>query len=213
MERRFITTPDGQLSDTDDTGTTSMLSSLLGNRTPNYAKELEFEPRLQGIDELASNQSIEKSRFLEAYNGPGKIIDSSSYTLDFKLNQDIIPNANKVKAVFGSIEKLKESSRHSLRGSIINYQSNSAIAQVLDALHTHDQTMKNLKDALNDIDIVTEKSSMDRKSNSKLGSLRRINRSIQNMKKEEPNFSKEWVQNEVEIQIDQLKNSLNIDRM
>jgi glutaredoxin-related protein len=184
-----------------------MLSSLLGEDTPKY------QPSLPEIREEDSSVYV-SPRSLQAYTGPGRTIDPT-YISDSRLNIDAAPVANKMKAVLGSIEKLKTSSHLSLKGSSsqINSQSNAAISQVINALHTHDQTMKNLKDALNEIDIVTQESTMERKSSSRLGSLTQINRSqrILNNNDAAAMITKEWVQNEVEIQIDYLRKSLNID--
>jgi hypothetical protein len=197
----------GNTSLYNDTGTTSMISSLLGDDTPKY------QPSLPEIREEDSSVYV-SPRSLQAYTGPGRIIDPT-YISDSRLNIDATPVANKMKAVLGSIEKLKTSSHLSLKGSSshISSQSNAAISQVINALHTHDQTMKNLKDALNEIDIVTQESTMERKSASKLSSLRHLNKSqrILNNNDAAARITKEWVQNEVEIQIEYLRKSLNID--
>lgn len=220
MERQRVSlTPDEQSSDYDDTGTTSMLSSLLGNETPKFIHETGFEPKLMDIPEIEkSHESVERPRFLQKYDGPGKVIDATVNASVARLSQDVHPMTNNLKTVFGSIQKLKTSSHQSL--GQINLQSNTAISQVLGALHTHDQTMKSLKDALNEIDIVTEQSSMERKSTMKLGSIREINKSLRVLNKESTVLNKEstvltkeWVQNEVEIQIEYLRKSLNIDQI
>ena len=202
-----------ELSDNDETGTTSMISSLLGDEMSRYISETAYQPVLPEIPETQSSR-----RSLNAYTGPGKMIDASHLS-ESRMNMEVAPVANKMKALLGSIEKLKTSSHQSLKGSQshINSRSNTALSTVLDALHTHDQTMKSLKNALNDIEVITEESNMERNGPSKfsLSSLRQVNRSqrVLNKKDKDPMMTKEWVQNEVEIQIDYLRKSLNIDQM
>ena len=237
-------TPDHGLTDVDETSTSSMLSSILGAQSvidaPRHSDALEQHSQktktaiiLQTVSEDLETLGLKSPTFIEAYRGPGKIADANYSQVALPID---IPNTPQVdlfptKKVFGSIEKLQKLSRSLESKAMLNTATDGLDAttkglnQVLSALHEHDKTIRSLQNALNDIDVVAERSSfLSLNSINRLASSKSaVEYKVDKLRNQTPkndskgqlnsgiNFvTKEWVQNEVELQIEALKKEYRI---
>lgn len=253
MERVLVPdTPDLSFNDGDETGTSSMLSSILGRSSvePSFSLGTESPQKammLPDIPEQNSQIEVEGSvsqspaapsslrssaALMRGYFGPGKYADANSSSAYHSSNN--VVDVATAKKIFETIDKMQQPNIAASRGSIESLARGSAsgLNQVLTALHEHDRTIRSLQTALKDIDMVAaERASqmgLASKSNFELAdyskSVLELETGVKDFQRRRTasksifsapsdGVSKEWVQNEVEIQLESFRKALSLDNL